>query len=153
MLPNLVSPTKTILKERKKSFIDMCESRCRNFNVSNKNLGVWIRAYHFNLPLYIYFAILLCNKSIATISLIHAFIIIFLFIYLDGCWLSMLEKRICDDDINIVDFWIEWSGTKIAYHDEKILRKQRLKATMIIGSSWLFLTLLTYYLRFLKTSN
>ena len=21
--------------------------------------------------------------------------------------------------INIVDFWIEWSGTKIAYHDEK----------------------------------
>ena len=41
----------------------MCESRCKNFNVSDKNLGVWIRAYHFNLPLYIYFSILLCNKS------------------------------------------------------------------------------------------
>ena len=36
MLSNLVSPTKTNLKERKKSFIDMCEAFCRNFNVSNK---------------------------------------------------------------------------------------------------------------------
>ena len=151
MLPNLVSPTKTILKERKKSFIDMCESRCKNFNVSDKNLGVWIRAYHFNLPLYIYFAILLCNKSIATISLIHAFIIIFLFIYLDGCWLSMLEKRICDDDINsaLMIFGLNGRVPKLHIMTKKILRKQRLKATMIIGSSWLFLTLLTYYLKFL----
>lgn len=153
MLNNLINPSYNELKERKKSFIDMCETHCRDFKVSDKNLGVWIRAYHFNLPLYIYFAILLCNKYIATISLIYALIIIILFVYLDGCWLSMLEKRICQDDINIVDFWIEWSGTEIAYHDINQLRKQRLKATMIIGSSWLFLTLLTYYLRFIKSSD
>ena len=65
----------------------MCESRCKNFNVSDKNLGVWIRAYHFNLPLYIYFAILLCNKSIATISLItHLSLSFSLFIWMVvGC--------------------------------------------------------------------
>ena len=153
MLDKLINPSNNELKERKKSFIDMCENHCRDFKVSDKNLGVWIRAYHFNLPLYIYFAILLCNKYIATISLIYALIIIILFIYLGGCWLSMLEKRLCHDDVNIVDFWIEWSGTKIAYHDIQLLRKQRLKATIIIGSSWLFLTLLTYYLRFIKSSN
>ena len=153
MLNKLLYPSNNELKKRKKSFIDMCETHCRDFNVSEKNLGVWIRAYHFNLPLYIYFSILLCNKYIASISLVCAFIIIILFIYLGGCWLSMLEKRICHDDVNIVDFWIEWSGTKIAYGNDKLLRKQRFKATMMIGSSWLFLTLLTYYLRFIKNSD
>ena len=80
MLDKLINPSNNELKERKKSFIDMCENHCRDFKVSDKNLGVWIRAYHFNLPLYIYFAILLCNKYIATISLIYALIIIILFI-------------------------------------------------------------------------
>lgn len=148
MIVNFFSPTKEDFKERKNAYIDKLEMLCRNSPISDKNLGAWIRAYHFNLPVYIYLAVFFTSKTMADIALFGVLFILLSFIYLRGCWLSLLERRICTDDVNIVDAWIEWIGIKPHYDDKTLLNKQRYKATFIIGGIWLSAVLITYYLRF-----
>ena len=149
MLTELLFPDKSEFKDRKNAFVSRLEKYCRTLPISDKNLGTWIRAIHFNQPIYMLFFIIFGPKWLADIGLLAVFITLILFIYLRGCWLSHLEKRICDDDINIVDAWLEFSGIIIDYNDRALLNQQRYKATFIIGSIWLFLIFFCYYYRFI----
>jgi len=136
---------------RKTKFIDKWEAFVRKLPISEKNLGAWIRAFHFNLPIYMLFLVCFGPKEIALLGLLGVFGCLSIFIYLQSCWLSLLEKRICADDVNIVDAWIEVVSLKrIDYSpsNKKNLFKQRFKATMIIGISYIFVILFIYYNRF-----
>ena len=137
------------IKNRKKKFIDKMEKWCNESKISNKNIGAWVRAYHFNAPMYIFFFVLYGPKWLANLGLFHLLIILIMFIYLRACWLSLLEKRICKDDINIVDLWIEMFGYKINYQDKCKLNYQRYKATYIIATIYLLILFYFYYKRFL----
>ena len=149
MISKLLFPNKDEFKDRKNSFIDKLEKYCRSISISDKNLGSWISAVHFNLPFYTLFFIMFGPKWIADLSLIGVFITISLFIYLRGCCLSHLEKRICADDINIVDAWLELSGITIDYNDRALLNQQRYKATFLIARKYLFIIFVLYYYRFI----
>ena len=149
MFFNFLFPNKDKFIDRKNSFINRLENYCRSVSISEKNLGTWIRAIHFNLPIYMLLFIMFGPKWIANLGLIGVFITISLFIYLRGCWLSHLEKRICADDINIVDAWLELSGITIDYNDRALLNQQRYKATFLIGGTWLFTVFFLYYYRFI----
>lgn len=149
MICKLLFPDKDEFKDRKNTFVNILEKYCRILPISDKNLGTWIRAVHFNQPIYMLFFIIFGPKWMADIGLLGVFITLILFIYLRGCWLSHLEKRICDDDINIVDAWLEFSGITIDYNDKALLNQQRYTATFIIGGTWLFVVFFCYYYRFI----
>jgi hypothetical protein len=136
------------IKNRKKKLIDKLEKWCNESKISNKNIGAWVRAYHFNAPIYMLFFVLYGPKWLADIGLFNLLIIILMFIYLRSCWLSLLEKRICSDDVNIVDLWIELFGYKVHYDNKIKLNEQRYRATYIIASIYLVILLGSYYNRF-----
>lgn len=141
----------TDLQSRKTKFIDKLEKLVKKLPISEKNLGAWIRAFHFNLPIYMLLLIFFGPKYMALVGLTGVIICLFIFIYLQCCWLSLLEKRICSDDVNIVDAWIEAITFKrIDYNstNKKDLCKIRFKATMIIGSIYIFISFFVYYNRF-----
>ena len=131
------------VKHVRKGFIDILEKACDLFPVSNKNMGAWIRAYHFNAPMYMMVFCVLGPQWLATICIVNMILTLIMFIALNGCWLTLLEKRICGDDINIVDAWIEFFGKDITH-------KNRMTFTYIIAASCLVIMLTAYWWRFMK---
>lgn len=133
----------------KKYIIDTFEKWSNNSKISNKNIGSWIRSIHFTSPFFLLFFVIFGPRWIANIGITILIIIISSFIYFRCCLLSLLEKRICNDDINIVDAWLEMFGFKIFYHNKHKLNKQRYLGTFIIGIIYIVTILSIYYYRFM----
>ena len=150
MLIKFLFPNKEEFKERKIAFVDMLEKICKTVPVSERNIGAWIRVIHFSQPAFILFTLLFGPRWLANLGFIGSIVTMLLFIYLRGCWLSHLEKRICADDINIVDIWIELYGIKIDYSDRALLNRQRYTISIIVGSLWFITAISIYYYRFIK---
>jgi hypothetical protein len=68
-------------------------------------------------------------------------IIIVMFFIFDGCILSMIETRVCNDDFTIADPFLEY------YKWEKNT-KNRFDITLIVASSYYVIIGIIYYLRF-----
>ncbi len=130
----------------RKKFIDILEQICNIIPISNKNLGAWIRAYHFNAPMYMMVFCIIGPQWLATISIINMIATLIMFIILNGCWLTLLEKRICADDINIVDAWIEFFGCEITH-------KMRMTFTYIIATICLTIMGVSYWWRFIRKTT
>ena len=109
--------------------------------VSNKNIGAWVRSFHINAPIYLIINILYARKWIVKLNLYFLAGIFMTFLLLRGCWLSMLEKHFCADDINIVDAILE-------LFNKEVNRINRMKATIIVGISYVLMCLAIYYYRF-----
>ena len=131
-------------KFSKKDIIKIIIKYCDSINISNEILGIWIRAFHFACP-FIGFSILLFHQKILVdlylFFLLSCFI---MFIYLDGCLLSSIEKHLCGNDINIVDIFVE-----MIYNNKENLNKKRYKLTLIIALIYMFIISLIYYIRFI----
>jgi len=110
-------------------------------NISKKNIGTWIRAFHLNAPIYLLLSTLYASKWIAKLCLVIICGIILTFSILRGCWLSMLENHFCGDDVNIVDATIE------AVYAE-VNKRTRMIATIVVGGSYTVLLFAIYYFRF-----
>ena len=146
---NFYNPEKETFTEKKDNIIDYLEKICRKIPLSETNLGIWMRAFHINLPIYLLFGVIFTPRWLASICIIIAIIIIVPFIYFKGCWLSLLEKRICKNDFNVVDAFIELSGTEINYNDKLLLYTKRYKTTLLVFSIYIPTIFGIYYYRFM----
>lgn len=113
---------------------------------TNKNIGAWVRSYHYSSPIFLFVFALLGSKTLAMVSIFLMAIALLSYILLNGCWLSILEKNLCDDDVNIMDLWIELSGNEIT-------KENRKKYTYLIGFICMTSILYVYYYRFILTQN
>lgn len=127
----------------RKEFIDRMEELCLSTGISKNNIGAWIRAYHFNAPVYMMGLCVFAPQWLAGISIFNMLVTIAMFFALNGCWLTLLEKRLCDEDVNIVDAWIEFFGDEISH-------KKRMQYTYIIGAVCISIMLLVYRWRFCR---
>ena len=148
-LQKIFSPGREEFRARRNKFIDYIEMLCRKTHLSDKNLGTWIRAIHINLPAYLMFGIIFTPQWLATICFITVIVIFLAFIYLKGCWLSLLEKRICNDDINVMDAPLELTGYTLDYEDSITLNMLRYKFSLFGLTIYMPLILGIYYYRFL----
>lgn len=110
-----------ISKNSKVKIIDILELLCKKTGISNHSLGVMIRSYHFGMPCAFMFTVLLCNHLIAYISVIYYSLILISYIIFQGCFVSMLENRLCNDKFNIVDPFLELNSVDINYNSRKIV--------------------------------
>ena len=111
------------------------------FNVSDKNLGFFIRAIHVNLPFYLLIFIIYGTKVQGLIILFLLFVSSLLFIYFNGCILSKIEKKLDGEDITIVDPFLD------AFKLEKT-HKNRMWVSFFIAIIYLSIILLIFKYRF-----
>jgi hypothetical protein len=93
-------------KEFKSKLIDsvvLTIKKCNVFNLSDKSFGFFIRAFHVNMPLYLFFFMIYGTKVQNIIILFILILAIISFIYFNGCILSKVENKIDGEDITIID--------------------------------------------------
>lgn len=123
--------------------LDQAIRRCNNSKISNKNIGAYIRSFHFSVPIGMLLSVLYGPKWSALLGCVFTVVVFSLFINVKFCYLSLLEKKLCEDDINIVDPWIEM-------FNQKVSKKTRIAFTYKIGITYSLTMLILYYIRFLR---
>ena len=133
----------TFSKEFIKQCIDWLEDFSGKQRLSRRSVGICMRSLHFNAPLYIILFVTFCPKIIADLTALY-FAVILLFFYLfRGCWMTMLETRLCNDDFVIIDPFIEFFGCEIN-------PEMRYNFTMVVMLYFLTWFIWIYYYRFLR---
>ena len=122
---------------------------CNKIPISNNILGQWIKSSHFISPFAILFIILYGPIFLTKLCFIFMIISGILFIYLRGCFLSELEKKLCNNNINIVDIIIEIFQGKINYNNKKKISNDRYNYTIKIGIIFFILVFIFSYYRFI----
>ena len=130
-----------ISKNSKVKIIDILELLCKKTGISKYSLGVMIRSYHFGMPCAFMFIVLLCNRLLAYISVVYYSLILLSYIIFQGCFVSMLENRLCNDKFNIVDPFLELNNVNVNYNTRKL-------ATTYIAVCYTIVFYGIYYFRF-----
>lgn len=94
-------------KEQKIKIIDFLELLCNKSCFSNKTLGIFLRGIHAVTPINFLFGLFFCSFEIATLCCISLVGVILLHILFNGCFLTMLENRLCKDNYTIADPFLE----------------------------------------------
>lgn len=118
------------------NFIDILYNLTTYLPFEKKTLAIIIRSLHILLP-YIFIIFLLHNKK--KFKPIIGIIIIFAlsgFILFGKCWVSLLEKKLSNDQFNIMDPYIE------IFHFEKN-NKNRMVFTFILTAIY---AIFVYYI-------
>ena len=91
----------------KNQILDILENKINEFSlnsgISKKEIGLIIRKLHYLIFIIPFFTVLFVNKTLILLHIVILLIIISLFIFFNGCILSVLEYRLCKDNITVVD--------------------------------------------------
>jgi hypothetical protein len=128
-------------KDQKVKFIDFLESLCNDSRLSRKSIGNSLRAFHVSTPIIMAVLLLYGPQWIATLMIINCIIVLSLFYMFGGCFLSMLEKRLCGDEYTIADPVLELLGCEMT-------NKNRYYASYMIAGSYMFVFFIIYFFRF-----
>ncbi len=108
-----------LLSNHKKQIIDNLETVCKMTPLSDYSTGMLIRSAHYNAPLLFLLVVMFSTKTLALLAIIMCTMIIICWVLLGGCLLSMLEHRLCKDQFNVVDPFLEISSMEINYNTRK----------------------------------
>jgi hypothetical protein len=130
-----------ISKEKRNKIVEHYKNKWENGKLSKKSLGIVMRSFHMSTPVFFILIALFAPKHVVWVALFLLVVIFFMFFIFDGCILSMIENKVCNDDFTIADPYLEaleWDKNS----------KNRFNVTLIIGLSYYIATALIYYIRF-----
>jgi len=130
-----------ISKEKRNKIVEQFKNKCDNSKLSNKSLGIMMRSFHTSTPVFFLLIALFAPKKVVWIVFVLLVIILVMFITFDGCILSMIENKVCNDDFTIADPFLECL-------DWEKNTKNRFNVTLIVASSYYVAIVLIYYIRF-----
>ena len=78
----------------------------RGSGLPDKISGFLLKSLHFHIPWYFLILFILLPFDLACYSLIPLLISLSLFLYLRGCFLTIVEFKLGQDDTNIIDPYI-----------------------------------------------
>ena len=130
-----------VSKATKQKLIDGLVERLRSGRVSGKNVGFVIRTIHFIAPFTILSTILHGAHLVVVIQMIFICLALVAFILMDGCIVSMIEYKLCNDNILIIDPFLEMVGYEIT-------NSNRMNGTYLIGGVYIVCSILIYLNRF-----
>lgn len=110
-------------------------------NISINSLSHLLRSFHLSTPFFMLLLVFYSNIYISSFVLLFMIKIIICFVYLKGCYLSMIEKELFNDDFMITDPVLE-----IMKMEKN--KKNRYGITFIIGGIYTVVLFTIYYLRF-----
>jgi hypothetical protein len=106
-----------------------------------KLIGVWIRAFHFMLPCACMVFVAAGPRWLANLSIVFLVLVIGLYLYLKGCILTWLEKKLCREDVNIADFSLVVLGYETDNNNRNVI-------TLFFFPFYFAFIMLIYYYRF-----
>jgi hypothetical protein len=126
----------------RKSVIEWHVELLRSFNLSDKTIGFYIRSMHVHTPVYLIIAMLYCGNYFIALSILICLGIAFaFFVMFDGCVLSKIEQALDDQDITIVDPFLEMLGI------EKT-KTARMRISLLFAVGYMILMVGIFYWRF-----
>jgi hypothetical protein len=131
-------------KDYKKKIVENMVSNVKTanfFNLSDKNLGFFLRAFHVNLPFYLTIFMLYGSKVQNIIILVFLFLAAVSFILFKGCLLSKMENSLDGEDITIIDPFLDFLNM------EKTT-KNRMTVSILIGFIYISFALMVFHFRF-----
>lgn len=129
------------IKEFRNKFIDFLKMKCDNSKISNKTLGIYIRAFHICAPFNILAAMFILDKILCNFIILFLFIAFTFYILFNGCFITMLERKLCDDNITFIDPLLE-------YYDLELSKKERNRMSIKVAAIYIILVILIYIFRF-----
>jgi hypothetical protein len=130
-----------ITKAAKKQLIEQIVERINSGRVSGKNIGFLIRTIHFVAPLTVLSTIINGTHVTVVLQILFMILSMIAFFIFDGCIVSMIESRLCKDDILIIDPFLEIAGYEVTNRNRKY-------GTYLIGGSYIISIILIYFYRF-----
>ena len=104
-------------------------------------IGAWIRCFHFMAPINCILCLLFGSKWLAMTAMVFMVIIIGAYLYFQGCILSWLEKKLCEEDINIAD-WL------LIFLNQEVNNNNRNVITIYFFAFYILTICFIYYHRF-----
>ena len=131
-----------ISKEKRNQIVEKIKNYFQNGKLSSKSLGIMMRAFHISTPISYLILSLLASRYVVNIIVGLLFIIILMFFVFDGCILSMIENKICNDDFTVADPFLELLEMEKNY-------KNRFNISLIIFTIFNIIIGIIYYFRFM----
>lgn len=131
-----------ISKEKRNKIVEHYKNKWESGKFTKKSLGIMMRSFHMSTPIFFILIALFAPKRVVWIVIFLLIVILFMFFIFDGCILSMIENKVCEDDFTIADPYLE------ALEWEKN-SKNRFNVTLIVGLMYYTLVGIIYYVRFL----
>ena len=128
-------------REDRTKCIDGLEELCKNVPLSKKSLGILFRSFHVGTPTMMFIILLMAEQWLATLSAFCLFLVGLSFYRFNGCFLSMLENRLCNDDFTIADPILE-----LMHLDPT--NENRLVGTYAVALTFIITFLTVYFIRF-----
>jgi hypothetical protein len=113
-------------KETRNDIVNYIVQCCNNTRFSPNTIGIILRSFHMSAPIGFLLLCALAPKPIVFLTLFLLMIIFFLFFIFGGCFLSVVENRICKDDFTIADPFLELIQAKKS-------NKNRYNVSLLIG--------------------
>jgi hypothetical protein len=133
-----------ISKEKRNNIVEHYKNKWENGKLSKKSLGIVMRSFHMSTPVFFILIALFAPKHIVWVALFLLVVIFFMFFIFDGCILSMIENKVCNDDFTIADPFLE-----VLEWDKNT--KNRFNVTLVVGLSYYIVIGIIYYIRFFLT--
>ena len=131
-----------ISKEKRTKIVEHFKNKWESGKLSKKSLGIIMRSFHMSTPIFFILISLFAPKKVVWVVFFLLLVILFMFFIFDGCILSMIENKVCNDDFTIADPYLE------ALEWEKNT-KNRFNVTLIVGLIYYIIIGIVYYVRFL----
>ena len=129
------------------SVIEWHVEQLRSFNLSDKTIGFYLRSLHVHTPVYLIIAMVHTDSYLFAGSILICLGIAFTFFVLfDGCVLSKIEQTLDDQDITIVDPFLEMLGI------EKT-KTARMRISLVFAVGYVILMVGIFYWRFHRKSG
>ena len=125
-----------------KEILDLCEKILKSTGAQDSTICSVLRFIHTLFPLTVAYAILFGSKKTFYLLMAANIVIYILFIFFNGCILTRLEKRFCDDDFIVADPCLE-------FFDIPVNHDTRFKFTIYWFILNFFFALGVYYYRFI----
>ena len=135
---------KKLLKDNTKCFIKQTIEKFDNFNngkLSKKSIGELIRASHFSTPFSILVMLMVCRKSVCILLLGYILFISIAFLVFDGCFITYIEQKYCEDDFTIIDPCLELSNMEKTNWNRFLI-------SIPIGMTFTIISIFIYCFRF-----
>ena len=133
--------------KQKKALVNYIMDKIENSKIPNKVWLLIIKSIHISTPCYCLIIFLLGSFELSIFFLTILNIILLLFLYLNGCFLTTIENKLEKDSVNIIDPYI--------YFMNDIPNKNnRFYYTLQLSFFYFFVTaFILYYRHFNKLNN
>lgn len=142
-MPKLKVTLKTKIKHRIQTLIIDNINKCNANKLSQKHIGIIIRSMHMCAPMYFFTILLFAPQIVCVLIMIILLFVAIMFCTFSCCVLTVIEKKLCNDNFTIIDPLLELLNLEINHSNG-------LYVTHIIGVTYMTLITIIYYCRFVK---